>query len=139
MVFVDAVADQSAALLASAILTSACIYLGVFGFFIVMFWNIFSKAGFSGARAFLMLIPIVNLIIIIMFAFGEWPMRRELEMLRMQAQMGQGPVIQQISLSAGAPQVMYPQQPPVYPPPQPYPPQSYPQQPSQYPPQYPQT
>jgi hypothetical protein len=77
-----------------------------------------------------------------MFAFGEWPMWRELEMLRMQAQMGQGPAIQQISLSAGAPpQAMYPQQLPAYPPPQsyqqPYPPQSYPPQPSQYPPQYP--
>ena len=54
-------------------------------FAIVIYWKIFSKAGFSGARSLLMLIPVVNLIIIIMFAFGEWPIHRELNQLRQMA------------------------------------------------------
>lgn len=128
--------ESAADVFATSILTIGCIYLGVMAFFIAMWWNIFTKAGYDGARAFLLLIPVVNLIIMIMFAFGEWPMRRELEALRMQAMMqrNQGPVVQQISLSAGGAQV-YPQ-PPAYPPQQPYP-QPYGQPPYQ-PPQYPQ-
>jgi hypothetical protein len=51
-------------------------------FAITIYWRIFSKAGYSGARSLLMLIPVVNLIIIIMFAFSEWPIQRELNQLR---------------------------------------------------------
>ena len=51
-------------------------------FAIIIYWRIFSKAGYSGARSLLMLIPVVNLIIIIMFAFSEWPIQRELNQLR---------------------------------------------------------
>jgi hypothetical protein len=141
MILSDAASDA----IAGSLMTFGCIYLGIFGFFIAMFWSIFSKAGFSGARAFLLLIPIVNLIIMIMFAFGEWPVRRELEMLRMQVQMqrNQGPQIQQISLNAAGPQMMPPQpyqqpyppatpyQQPYQQPSQPYQPPTYPQ--SQYP------
>jgi uncharacterized membrane protein YhaH (DUF805 family) len=52
-------------------------------FAIIIYWRIFSKAGYSGARSLLLLIPVVNLIIIIMFAFSEWPIQRELNQLRM--------------------------------------------------------
>jgi hypothetical protein len=41
-------------------------------------WTIASKAGYSGALSLLMLIPLVNIIIILMFAFSEWPVQREL-------------------------------------------------------------
>jgi len=124
--------EEIVAIMMASLGTVACIYVAVFGFFIAMFWNIFSKAGYSGGRAFLLLIPIVNIIIFVMFAFGDWPARRELEQLRMQAQMNmaqnQGPNVQQISISQ-------PQQQPY---PQPYPPAQYPQQYQQpYPPQYP--
>jgi len=54
-------------------------------FAIIIYWRIFSKAGYSGARSLLMLIPVVNLIIIIMFAFSEWPIQRELNQLRQMA------------------------------------------------------
>ena len=37
-----------------------------------------------------MLIPVVNLIIIIMFAFAEWPIQRELNQLRQVAGSRQG-------------------------------------------------
>jgi len=52
----------------------------IFG--IIIWWRIFSKAGYSGARSLLLFIPIVNLIIIIMLAFSEWPIQSELKQLR---------------------------------------------------------
>ncbi|HVB74833.1 MAG TPA: hypothetical protein VNE38_14875 [Ktedonobacteraceae bacterium] len=63
------------------------LFAGLIGliFAIVIYWKIFSKAGYSGARSLLMLIPVVNLIIIIMFAFSEWPIHRELNQLRQMA------------------------------------------------------
>jgi hypothetical protein len=44
---------------------------------VVPFWRIFSKAGFSGALSLLMFIPLVNLIMIFVLAFSEWPALRE--------------------------------------------------------------
>lgn len=110
--------------------------LGLWAFSIIAWWQIFQKAGFDGARAFLLLIPLVNLIIMIMFAFGEWPMRREIEQLRMQLQFSQGrggPNVQQISISS--PQQMQQPYPQPYPQQQPYPNTNYPPQypESQYP------
>jgi amino acid transporter len=49
---------------------------------IVIYWRIASKAGYAGALSLLMLVPLVNLIIIILFAFTEWPIERELRALR---------------------------------------------------------
>lgn len=44
---------------------------------VVPFWRIFSKAGFSGAFSLLMLIPLLNLIMIFVLAFAEWPALRQ--------------------------------------------------------------
>jgi hypothetical protein len=42
-------------------------------FIIFLFWRIFSKAGMSGALAFLLLIPGVGgLIVLCILAFGQW-------------------------------------------------------------------
>jgi uncharacterized membrane protein YhaH (DUF805 family) len=42
-------------------------------FIIFLFWRIFSKAGMSGALAFLLLIPAVgSLIVLCILAFGQW-------------------------------------------------------------------
>ncbi|HEC83508.1 MAG TPA: hypothetical protein ENI46_03345 [Firmicutes bacterium] len=47
------------------------------GIIIVLpFWFIFSKAGFPGALAILMIIPFVNLVMIFYLAFAEWPALR---------------------------------------------------------------
>jgi hypothetical protein len=60
-------------------------------FAVVIWWKIFSKAGYSGAMGLLMFIPIVNLIALLILAFGEWPIQREVQMLRQQlAQQSQG-------------------------------------------------
>ncbi|MES1945343.1 hypothetical protein PC39_14547 [Salinisphaera sp. PC39] len=37
------------------------------------FWQIFSKAGFSGWLSLLMLIPLANLVVLYIVAFAEWP------------------------------------------------------------------
>jgi hypothetical protein len=49
---------------------------------IVIYWRIAMKAGYPGAYSLLMLVPLVNLIILIMFAFTEWPIERDVKALR---------------------------------------------------------
>ncbi|MCX5671441.1 MAG: hypothetical protein NTU94_09010 [Planctomycetota bacterium] len=49
---------------------------------IVIWWKIFSKAGWSGALGLLMLVPFVNLIMCFYVAFATWPIQRELEALK---------------------------------------------------------
>src|SRR6266446_5176832 len=69
---------------------------------IITWWTIFSKVGYSGALSLLFFIPIVGLIMFFVFAFGKWPILRELEILRRQReawqyQQAQYPLAQQIS------------------------------------------
>ena len=45
--------------------------IGVFT--ILPFWKIYTKAGFPGPMAFLMLIPLVSTIMLFVLAFSEWP------------------------------------------------------------------
>jgi hypothetical protein len=115
------------AALGASSLIFGCIGLLSAGFFILVFWRIFSKAGFSGAMSLLLLVPIGNIIVICMLAFGKWPIHEELQRLRMTA-------------GGGAAYPPFPQQQPGYPPQQPgYPPQQpgYPPQQPGYPPQQP--
>jgi len=93
---------------------------------VVVWWTIFSKAGYSGALSLLFLIPIAGLVMLLVFAFGKWPILRELEMLRQQRAALQYQPAQQMSSG--------PQYPPYQPNPQ-YP--SYSQNPQN--PQYPQS
>jgi len=51
---------------------------------ILIFCKIFSKAGYSWALGLLMLIPIVNIIMAFFLAFADWPIRRELRLLKQQ-------------------------------------------------------
>ena len=44
--------------------------------------KIFSKAGYGWALGLLMIIPIVNLIMLFVLGFSQWPMQRELELLK---------------------------------------------------------
>lgn len=49
---------------------------------IIIWWKIFSKAGYSGVLGLLMFVPIANLIMLLVLAFGTWPIHRELAHLR---------------------------------------------------------
>lgn len=62
----------------------AIISLLVYICFTLGIWvPIFGKAGYSWRRGLLMLIPVANLVIIITFLLGEWPVQREARELRM--------------------------------------------------------
>jgi hypothetical protein len=82
--------SQIQAISAVSSLVGCVIGLAAFAFGILIYWKIFSKAGYSGARSLLLLIPIVNLVIICMFAFGEWPIQQELNRLRQQGMPAPG-------------------------------------------------
>jgi hypothetical protein len=44
--------------------------------FIVPAWRIASKAGFSGALSLLMVVPVVNIVLLWVFAFIKWPVEK---------------------------------------------------------------
>ncbi len=71
----------------TAFLIAGAISLAIFIFSIVVAWRIFAKTGYSGALSLLLLVPIANLIVILVLAFSEWPVQRELNALRQQAAM----------------------------------------------------
>lgn len=49
---------------------------------LVINWRIASKAGYSGALSLLMLIPLANVIVLLIFAFSKWPIEQRLEAAR---------------------------------------------------------
>lgn len=87
-------------------LTSAIFSLIVIIFAVIIYWRIFSKAGYSGALSLLMFVPIANIIVLCVLAFGNWPIYKELNYLRQQVAQGQRNTV--------APQ-QYPQSSPQYP------------------------
>jgi len=101
---------------------------------IIIWWRIFSKAGYSGAMSLLLFVPIANLIVLCVLAFGEWPIYKELNYLRQQAARNQPypPFGNPLSPPPGQypsyPQPQYPGQTPQYP--SPYPQSSNPQYPN---------
>ena len=74
--------------------------LGMFGILIalivtaivILIWcKLFSKAGYSWALGLLMLVPIANIIMPFVLAFSDWPIRRELRLLKQQQQQSNTP------------------------------------------------
>jgi hypothetical protein len=53
-----------------------CIVLFAFGLFVIPLWRIVSRAGFPGAFSLLALIPMVNILMLWVFAFISWPNER---------------------------------------------------------------
>jgi hypothetical protein len=110
--------------LTGVFLTSTIIGLVFLILFIIIYWRIFSKAGYSGALSLLMLIPIVNIIMLFVLAFGNWPIYKELNYLRQQVAQGQRNPVPPQAFPQAAPGG-YPQQ---YPSSPQYPPYNQPQQ-----------
>ena len=75
--------------LAGIIISSVIFSLVAIIFAVVMYWRIFSKAGYSGAMGLLMFVPIANIVVLCILAFGQWPIYKELTYLRQQAMQGQ--------------------------------------------------
>ncbi len=70
------------------ILSSVIFSLIAIIFAIIIYWRIFSKAGYSGALSLLMFVPIANIIVLCVLAFGNWPIYKELNDLRQQVAQG---------------------------------------------------
>lgn len=51
---------------------------------VLIFCKIFSKAGYCWALGLLMIVPIANIIMPFVLAFGDWPIRKELRLLKQQ-------------------------------------------------------
>jgi uncharacterized membrane protein YhaH (DUF805 family) len=107
--------------IATIVAISSIISLVVLVFAVIVYWKIFSKAGYSGAMGLLMFVPIANIIALCILAFGNWPIHEELNMLRQRvgaSQYPQGPQNPQYSQYPQGPQnPQYPQGPqnPQYP------------------------
>lgn len=66
------------------------IWLAMIILSVIIFCKIFSKAGYHWAMGLLMMVPIANLIMLCVLAFGQWPIHRELQALK-HAQMAPPP------------------------------------------------
>ena len=49
---------------------------------VLIFCKIFSKAGYHWAMGLLVLVPLGNLVVLLVLAFGQWPIHRELQALK---------------------------------------------------------
>jgi hypothetical protein len=58
----------------------------------VIYCKVFAKAGYHWAFGLLALVPILNIIMPFVLAFGQWPVRAELEELRRQLPQRPGPL-----------------------------------------------
>ena len=57
-------------------------YLVIIALMILVYWKVADKAGYPGWYSLGLLVPCLNLVLLIMFAFTEWPIERELKQLR---------------------------------------------------------
>jgi hypothetical protein len=65
--------------------------LAMFILHVVVFCKIYSRAGYPWAMGFLMLIPIVNFIMMLILAFSEWPIQKQVKQLQQQLASPTGP------------------------------------------------
>ena len=62
--------------------------------FVIAYIKIISRAGYSGWWVLIVIVPIANIVMLLIFAYKEWPIQRELRELRgwaEQIQRNQGP------------------------------------------------
>jgi hypothetical protein len=77
----------------AALAVGGLIAIAIWVVFLIAYVKIISKAGYSGWWVLIMFVPIVNVIMLLVFAFKEWPIQREIRELRGwadQIQAGQG-------------------------------------------------
>jgi hypothetical protein len=75
---------------AGAALVVGVVYLAIVVVSIIAAVRIVSKAGYSGWWVLITIVPIVNFVMLLVFAFSEWPVLREVKMLRAQASTSPG-------------------------------------------------
>jgi len=60
------------------------VFLVIFVFAIFCTWRVAVKCGYPGAYSLLLLLPVVNIIIQLIWVFSEWPIEAELKRCRAQ-------------------------------------------------------
>jgi hypothetical protein len=68
--------DDLGGLGVGVILLLVAFYVALIAFSIYIYVRIIHKAGYSGWWVLTMFVPVVNLVVIVMFAFAEWPVER---------------------------------------------------------------
>jgi len=56
--------------------------IAIWAIFLIAYVKIISRAGYSGWWVLIMFVPVVNVVMLLVFAFKEWPIQRELRELR---------------------------------------------------------
>ena len=56
--------------------------VGMLTLMVLVVWKLTAKTGYPGALGLLYFVPIANLVFLLILAFGEWPIHRELKMLK---------------------------------------------------------
>jgi hypothetical protein len=77
----DNSSSASAAVVAIVFVIYAVVIMACIAFFVWCYWKIAAKAGYNPALSLLMLVPIGNLILLAIFAFGRWPIEDRLAAL----------------------------------------------------------
>jgi len=62
------------------------LYVVLLVFGVYLYCRVARKAGYSPWAGLLLLVPVANVVVMLMFAFSEWPIERELKTLRAQLQ-----------------------------------------------------
>lgn len=81
-------ANDDGAVLAASIIVS--VYLAMIAFMVFVYAKIIGRSGYPWPWVFIMFVPIVNLVMLCIFAFKPWPIQRELELTRQALQAATG-------------------------------------------------
>ena len=88
----SAAAATAASVIGGMIIGYGIVLVAILAFTVYIYWRIFVKAGYNGALALLNLVPGVGpLVVMVILAFGRWPIEDELAALRASAPMP-GPI-----------------------------------------------
>jgi len=66
----------------TAVVIGAIVAVVIWVIFLVAYIKIISGAGYSGWWVLVMFVPILNIIMLLVFAYKEWPIQKELRELR---------------------------------------------------------
>ena len=84
----SAAAATAASVIGGMIIGYGIVLVAILAFTVYIYWRIFVKAGYNGALSLLNLVPGVGpLVVMVILAFGRWPIEDELAALRAGAPM----------------------------------------------------
>ncbi len=75
----------------STVLIGGLISLAILVLFVVAYIKILTRAGYSGWWVLILVVPVVNVVMILVFAFRRWPVQEELDRYRHRAAVGYHP------------------------------------------------